>query len=158
MRSPTSHSLLATAAIALLTAAGAGTASAQVVYYPAYRPVVAAPVLAAPVIAAPVFAPTYVSNYVPAGNYAAVSARFRTAGGDARHQFLLAGSGGGADRRRSGRRAGHHLLRPCRRRGADAPGHLWRLAARSRGVRDPVLSRSEPATPAGFLTGFPATL
>lgn len=74
MRSPTSHSLLATAAIALLTAAGAGTASAQVVYYPAYRPVVAAPVLAAPVIAAPVFAPTYVSNYVPAGNYAAVTA------------------------------------------------------------------------------------
>jgi hypothetical protein len=37
-----------------------GTAHAQVVYYGAYRPVVAAP--------------AYVSNYTPAGNYAAVTA------------------------------------------------------------------------------------
>ena len=50
-------------------------ASAQIVAYPTYRPVVAAPVVAAPVIAAPVVAaPTYVANYVPAGNYAAVTA------------------------------------------------------------------------------------
>ena len=45
-------------------------ADAQVVYYGARRPVVAAPVVAAPVVAAP----AYVSNYVPAGNYAAVTA------------------------------------------------------------------------------------
>lgn len=62
------------AAVALLACGISTTASAQVVYYPAYRPVVAAPVVAAPVIAAPVVAPTYVSNYVPAGNYAAVTA------------------------------------------------------------------------------------
>lgn len=72
MRSPTIRFLLA--AVALLTAAGAGNASAQVVYYPAYRPVLVAPVVAAPVLAPPVVAPTYVSNYVPAGNYAAVTA------------------------------------------------------------------------------------
>jgi len=49
----------------------AGTAAeAQVVYYGAYRPVVAAPVIAAPVVAAP----AYVANYTPAGNYAAVTA------------------------------------------------------------------------------------
>lgn len=45
-------------------------AQAQVVYYGAMRPVVVAPVVAAPVVAAP----AYVSNYVPAGNYAAVTA------------------------------------------------------------------------------------
>lgn len=47
-----------------------GAAEAQVVYYGAYRPVVAAPVVAAPVVAAP----AYVANYTPAGNYAAVTA------------------------------------------------------------------------------------
>ena len=46
----------------------AGSAEAQVVYYSALRPVVAAPVVAAPV------APAYVANYTPAGNYAAVTA------------------------------------------------------------------------------------
>lgn len=45
------------------------TAHAQVVYYGAMRPVIAAPVVAAPVYAAP-----YVANYTPAGNYAAVTA------------------------------------------------------------------------------------
>jgi hypothetical protein len=40
-------------------------ADAQVVYYGAMRPVMVAPVVAAP---------AYVSNYVPAGNYAAVTA------------------------------------------------------------------------------------
>ena len=64
--------------LALLVAAA--SAEAQVVYYGALRPVVAAPVVAAPVVAAPVVAapiavaPTYVSNYTPAGNYAAVTA------------------------------------------------------------------------------------
>lgn len=49
----------------------AGTsAQAQVVYYGAMRPVVAAPVVAAPVAVAP----AYVANYTPAGNYAAVTA------------------------------------------------------------------------------------
>lgn len=43
-------------------------AEAQVVYYGAMRPV--APVVAAPVM----MAPAYVSNYTPAGNYAAVTA------------------------------------------------------------------------------------
>jgi hypothetical protein len=43
-------------------------AEAQVVYYGAMRPV--APVVAAPVMTAP----AYVSNYTPAGNYAAVTA------------------------------------------------------------------------------------
>lgn len=42
-----------------------GSTQAQVVYYGAYRPVVAAPVVAAP---------AYVANYTPAGNYAAVTA------------------------------------------------------------------------------------
>jgi len=46
------------------------SADAQVVYYGAYRPVMAAPVIAAPVVAAP----AYVANYTPAGNYAAVTA------------------------------------------------------------------------------------
>ena len=41
------------------------TADAQVLYYSAMRPVVAAPVVAAP---------AYVANYTPAGNYAAVTA------------------------------------------------------------------------------------
>jgi hypothetical protein len=72
MRPLTSQALFA--AVSLLTCAAAPTASAQLVYYPAYRPVVVAPVVAAPVVAAPVIAPTYVSNYVPAGNYAAVTA------------------------------------------------------------------------------------
>jgi hypothetical protein len=59
------------AAFAFVAAAVATEASAQVVYYQAYRPVVAAaPVFAAPVVAAP----AYVANYVPAGNYAAVTA------------------------------------------------------------------------------------
>jgi hypothetical protein len=51
------------------------TAEAQVVYYGAMRPVVAAPVMVAPVMAAPIMsAPAYVANYTPAGNYAAVTA------------------------------------------------------------------------------------
>ncbi|MFM9025443.1 MAG: hypothetical protein ACKON7_08910 [Planctomycetaceae bacterium] len=48
----------------------ASSAEAQVVYYGALRPVVAAPVMAAPVA----MAPAYVANYTPAGNYAAVTA------------------------------------------------------------------------------------
>lgn len=55
--------------VRLLSAAAvvglAGSADAQVVYYSAMRPVVAAPVVAAP---------AYVANYTPAGNYAAVTA------------------------------------------------------------------------------------
>ena len=66
-------------ATGLLTACATGllssTAEAQVVYYGAMRPVVAAPVMAAPVMAAPIMsAPAYVANYTPAGNYAAVTA------------------------------------------------------------------------------------
>ena len=61
-------------AVALVIGGGlvvaSSTAHAQVVYYGAMRPVVAAPVVAAPVVAAP----AYVSNYVPSGNYAAVTA------------------------------------------------------------------------------------
>lgn len=61
-------------AVALVIGGGlivcSSAAQAQVVYYGAMRPVVAAPIMAAPVVAAP----TYVSNYVPAGNYAAVTA------------------------------------------------------------------------------------
>jgi hypothetical protein len=49
-------------------------AHAQVVYYGAMRPVIAAPVVASPVYAAPVYAAPYVANYTPAGNYAAVTA------------------------------------------------------------------------------------
>ena len=56
-------------AVVTLLAAGA-SAEAQVVYYGALRPVVAAPVVAAPVAVAP----AYVANYTPAGNYAAVTA------------------------------------------------------------------------------------
>lgn len=55
-------SALLIAGVALLASA---SAEAQVVYYGAYRPVVAAPVYAAP---------AYVANYTPAGNYAAVTA------------------------------------------------------------------------------------
>lgn len=63
--------LLAAGAAGLLTS----TVEAQVVYYSAMRPVVAAPVMAAPVMAAPIMsAPAYVANYTPAGNYAAVTA------------------------------------------------------------------------------------
>jgi hypothetical protein len=62
-------------AIAGLAVAASTPAEAQVVYYSALRPVVAAPVVASPVVAAPVFAaPAYVANYTPAGNYAAVTA------------------------------------------------------------------------------------
>ena len=63
-------------AAGLVALAASATAEAQVVYYGAMRPVVvAAPVMAAPVMAAPVMAPpAYVSNYTPAGNYAAVTA------------------------------------------------------------------------------------
>lgn len=50
--------------------AAAASAEAQVLYYGALRPVLAAPVVAAPVVAAP----AYVANYTPAGNYAAVTA------------------------------------------------------------------------------------
>lgn len=58
-------------AAALATLAFASRpAEAQVVYYGAMRPVVAAPVVATPVMAAP----AYVANYTPAGNYAAVTA------------------------------------------------------------------------------------
>jgi hypothetical protein len=49
----------------LVVAFTATSSEAQVVYYQAYRPVVAAPVYAAP---------AYVANYTPAGNYAAVTA------------------------------------------------------------------------------------
>jgi ribonuclease E len=67
--------LLGTAAtlIGLLVAA---PANAQVVYYSTLRPVVvASPVVAAPMVTTPVIAaPTYVANYTPAGNYAAVTA------------------------------------------------------------------------------------
>lgn len=70
---------MAACATGLLTAGATGlltsTAEAQVVYYGAMRPVVAAPVMAAPVMAAPIMsAPAYVANYTPAGNYAAVTA------------------------------------------------------------------------------------
>lgn len=53
------------AAIAAVALAVATPAEAQVVYYSALRPVVAAPVAVAP---------AYVANYLPAGNYAAVTA------------------------------------------------------------------------------------
>jgi hypothetical protein len=67
-------------AAALLGLLVTAPVDAQVVYYSALRPVVAAPVVAAPVVAAPmvttpvIAAPTYVANYTPAGNYAAVTA------------------------------------------------------------------------------------
>jgi hypothetical protein len=53
--------------VAVLVTAGCagGTADAQVVYYGAMRPIVAAPVVAGP---------AYVANYFPSGNYAAVTA------------------------------------------------------------------------------------
>jgi hypothetical protein len=56
--------------LALAAVAGGSGAHAQVVYYGAMRPVIAAPVVAAPVAVAP----AYVANYTPAGNYAAVTA------------------------------------------------------------------------------------
>jgi hypothetical protein len=66
--------LLSITALAVAVFAAA-SAEAQVVYYSALRPVVAAPIAAAPVVAAPaVAAPAYVANYTPAGNYAAVTA------------------------------------------------------------------------------------
>jgi hypothetical protein len=65
------------AAMALIAGASChASAEAQVVYYSTLRPVVAAPVMAAPVVpVAPVMTQsTYVANYTPAGNYAAVTA------------------------------------------------------------------------------------
>ena len=53
------------AIVALAPFAAGAPAEAQVVYYGALRPVVAAPVAVAP---------AYVANYTPAGNYAAVTA------------------------------------------------------------------------------------
>jgi hypothetical protein len=68
------NALLRRLAVALVIGGGlfvsSSAAQAQVVYYGAMRPVVAAPIMAAPMVAAP----AYVSNYVPAGNYAAVTA------------------------------------------------------------------------------------
>lgn len=61
---------LAAAVVLVVVLLACARADAQVVYYGAYRPVVAAPVIAAPVVAAP----AYVANYTPAGNYAAVTA------------------------------------------------------------------------------------
>lgn len=58
--------MLPAVAIALVATT---SAQAQMVYYSAMRPVVAAPFMAAPVMA-----PAYVANYTPAGNYAAVTA------------------------------------------------------------------------------------
>lgn len=66
------HFLTATIALGFL--AVPATTHAQVFYYGALRPVIAAPVVAAPVYAAPVVAAPYVANYTPAGNYAAVTA------------------------------------------------------------------------------------
>jgi hypothetical protein len=63
-----------TAAVALAAGAVFGaSAEAQVVYYSTLRPVMAAPVMAVPV-APMVTQSTYVANYTPAGNYAAVTA------------------------------------------------------------------------------------
>ena len=57
--------------LVLAAALSAASAEAQVVYYEPLRPVVAAPVMmAAPVVASP----SYVANYTPSGNYAAVTA------------------------------------------------------------------------------------
>lgn len=61
---------LAPTVVSCVAAVVCGAAHGQVVYYGAYRPVVAAPVMAAPMVAAP----AYVANYTPAGNYAAVTA------------------------------------------------------------------------------------
>jgi len=61
---------LAPTVVTCVAAVFCGVAHGQVVYYGAYRPVVAAPVVAAPMVAAP----AYVANYTPAGNYAAVTA------------------------------------------------------------------------------------
>lgn len=55
----------ATGLLSLVLFTVAGLADAQVMYYEAYRPVMVAPVMAPP---------AYVANYVPAGNYAAVTA------------------------------------------------------------------------------------
>jgi hypothetical protein len=64
------------AAATLIGLLVAAPANAQVVYYSTLRPVVvASPVVAAPMVTTPVIAaPTYVANYTPAGNYAAVTA------------------------------------------------------------------------------------
>lgn len=62
------HLACGLACVAVALVAAAPSADAQVVVYG--RPVVAAPMMVAPVVAAP----AYVSNYVPAGNYAAVTA------------------------------------------------------------------------------------
>ncbi|MFM1902595.1 MAG: hypothetical protein RLZZ440_495 [Planctomycetota bacterium] len=67
MNTPISR-LLPRLLVVFAVAGLAASADAQVVYYSALRPVVAAPVVAAPV------APAYVANYTPAGNYAAVTA------------------------------------------------------------------------------------
>ena len=73
MKTLVNHTLFAVAAATLVTLAA--PAEAQVVYYSALRPVVAAPVMMAQVMVAPVAsAPAYVANYTPAGNYAAVTA------------------------------------------------------------------------------------
>ena len=66
----TIKSRLVGGAVAVVAMTVASSVEAQVVYYSALRPVVAAPVIAAPVAAAP----AYVANYTPAGNYAAVTA------------------------------------------------------------------------------------
>ncbi|MEX0669258.1 MAG: hypothetical protein WD060_02230 [Pirellulales bacterium] len=60
--------------VVMVVMAFTSAAHAQVVYYGAMRPVIAAPVVAAPVYAAPVYAAPYIANYTPAGNYAAVTA------------------------------------------------------------------------------------
>lgn len=66
---------LAGGVAAVLSVVVSEPAHAQVVSYSTMRPVVAAPIVAAPVMTAPVMAaPTYVANYTPAGNYAAVTA------------------------------------------------------------------------------------
>jgi hypothetical protein len=61
---------LASCIVASWLVGASSDVQAQVVYYGAYRPVMAAPIVAAPVMAAP----AYVANYTPAGNYAAVTA------------------------------------------------------------------------------------
>lgn len=61
----TIESRLVSGAVAVVAMTVAASVEAQVVYYSALRPVVAAPVAVAP---------AYVANYTPAGNYAAVTA------------------------------------------------------------------------------------
>ncbi|MBM4022493.1 MAG: hypothetical protein FJ284_09685 [Planctomycetes bacterium] len=57
--------MLMAAIVAAVASTLPAAAEAQLVYYPAYRPIVAAPIVAVP---------AYVANYTPAGNYAAVTA------------------------------------------------------------------------------------